>query len=1108
MAKPLHRLLSGLVILALALALMPAQLTASAAASELFFSEYVEGSGNNKALEIYNDTGAAVDLGAGGYNVQMFFNGNVAAGLTLNLTGTVANGDVYVLVNSAADSAELLAQADFLNGAGWFNGDDAVVLRKGTTVLDVIGQIGFDPGSEWGSGVVSTADNTLRRKAGICDGDPDGSDAFDPSIQWDGFVQNTFDGIGAHSCDVVVEVQEPKLNEFSASTAGTDVEYVEVYGTPNTDYSAYTILEIEGDSGAAAGTVDEVIAVGTTDANGLWLANLAANTFENGTITLLVVKNFTGGASVDLDTNNDGVFDSTPWEAVVDAVAVNDGDAGDVTYGVPVLGVSYDGMSFAPGGASRIPDGFDTDAATDWVRNDFDLAGIPGFTGTPVVGEAINTPGAPNEVYVLPPLEIGFCEDPYTPIYEVQGPGDVSPLAGEVVVVEGVVVGDFQNNAEPDSGDLNGFHIQDAVGDGDPATSDGVFIFAPGGMDVAVGNDVRLIGLVSEFNGMTEVTASDILVCGSGLSVAPTVVTLPAPTEDYFEAFEGMLVTFPQNLVISEYFNFDRFNETVLTSTRHLTPTAQFEPGSPEALQAMMDYQLDRITLDDGRTPQNPDPAIHPNGGVFDLNNRFRGGDLVANVTGVVDYSFGLYRIQPTQGADYTPVNLRTAAPDDVDGSLKVASFNVLNFFDTLTSEGNVCGPLNEECRGADTAEELARQTAKIVAAMQVIDADIYGLIEIENDEGGATAYLVDALNAVVGAGTYAYIDTGFIGTDVIKQAFIYKPATVTPVGAHAILDSTVDPRYDDSFNRPALAQTFMENSTGGVFTAVVNHLKSKGSACDGDPDLDDGAGNCNLTRLAAAQAMVDWLATDPTGSGDSDFLIIGDLNSYDKEDPIDAIKAGPDDVLGTEDDYVDLVFQYEGEAAYSYVFDGQIGYLDYAMANLSLVGQITGTTVWLINADEPDLIDYDMTFKQDAQDAIYAPDPYRSSDHDPVIVGLNVCESIAPTLEVSVTPDMLWPANHKYVEVKATVVASDNFDPNPTVTLVSVTSNEPDNGDDDGNTVDDIVIVDDYTFLLRAERSGMGTGRIYTITYMVTDDCGNQTVQSAVVTVPLNKGK
>jgi hypothetical protein len=271
---------------------------------------------------------------------------------------------------------------------------------------------------------------------------------------------------------------------------------------------------------------------------------------------------------------------------------------------------------------------------------------------------------------------------------------------------------------------------------------------------------------------------------------------------------------------------------------------------------------------------------------------------------------------------------------------------------------------------------------------------------------------------------------------------------------------------------------------------------------------LGDGAGNCNLTRLAAAEALVDWLAADPTGSGDSDFLIIGDLNSYDKEDPIDAIRAGADDVLGTEDDFVDLIFQYQGEDAYSYVFDGQIGYLDYAMANMSMVGEVTGTTVWHINADEPDLIDYDMSFKKDAQDAIYAPDPYRSSDHDPVIVGLNVCDEIAPTLEVTVTPDLLWPANHKYVEVQATVVASDNFDPNPTVTFVSVTSNEPDDADnDDGNTVDDIVIVDDYNFLLRAERSGLGTGRIYTITYMVTDACGNETIQSAVVTVPLSHG-
>ncbi len=173
----------------------------------------------------------------------------------------------------------------------------------------------------------------------------------------------------------------------------------------------------------------------------------------------------------------------------------------------------------------------------------------------------------------------------------------------------------------------------------------------------------------------------------------------------------------------------------------------------------------------------------------------------------------------------------------------------------------------------------------------------------------------------------------------------------------------------------------------------AVNHLKSKGSACDGDPDLGDGAGNCNLTSTAAAEALVDWLASDPTGSGDTDFLIIGDLNSYDKEDPIDAIVAGG---------YTDLLGGYQGEDAYSYVFDGQTGYLDYQLASASLLSEVTGATVWHINADEPSLIDYDMTYKQAAQDAIYAPDPYRSSDHDPVIVGLDL-EPTIPQLEVLV---------------------------------------------------------------------------------------------------------
>jgi predicted extracellular nuclease len=300
------------------------------------------------------------------------------------------------------------------------------------------------------------------------------------------------------------------------------------------------------------------------------------------------------------------------------------------------------------------------------------------------------------------------------------------------------------------------------------------------------------------------------------------------------------------------------------------------------------------------------------------------------------------------------------------------------------------------ECRGADTAEELSRQRAKILAAMSQIDADIFGLIEIENDRPGeptpdyAVADLVAGLNDIAGAGTYDYIPTGAIGTDAIKQALIYKPASVIPVGSYQTLTSAYDSNFIDDKNRPTLAQVFSDEITGEEFVVAVNHLKSKGSECVGDPDLGDGAGNCNLTRKAAAEVMVDWLADETIFPDVDNYLIIGDLNSYDKEDPIDVIKAGPDDTLSTADDYVDMIDKIQGEYAYGYVFDGHIGYLDYALANKNLETYIKDVILWHINADEPDIIDYDMSFKQDAQDALFNPDPYRSSDHDPVIVSLS----------------------------------------------------------------------------------------------------------------------
>ena len=284
--------------------------------------------------------------------------------------------------------------------------------------------------------------------------------------------------------------------------------------------------------------------------------------------------------------------------------------------------------------------------------------------------------------------------------------------------------------------------------------------------------------------------------------------------------------------MIAEYFNFDRFGEIVLTSERRLTPTAEFEPG-PDAIRGLAEFLLDRITLDDGRTNQNPDPAIHPNGAVFDLDNLFRGGDTVANVTGVMDYGFGLYRIQPTQGANYASINLRTPAPDDVGGDVHVASFNVLNYFTTIDDGVNdICGPAeNQECRGADDAEELTRQRDKIVAAITAIDADVVGLIEIENNVADdAVIDLVDSLNLVNGPGTYDYVSTGTIGTDAIKVAIIYKPRTVSPVGAYADSRqqrrSTLHRHQEPSGARPEFHRLVGQRVHGGGQPSEVQGLR------------------------------------------------------------------------------------------------------------------------------------------------------------------------------------------------------------------------------------------------------------------------------------------
>lgn len=612
-------------------------------------------------------------------------------------------------------------------------------------------------------------------------------------------------------------------------------------------------------------------------------------------------------------------------------------------------------------------------------------------------------------------------------IHEIQGSGPSVAITGPVIV-QAVVTSLFERDDV-----LDGFFVQeeDADSDADAQTSEGIFVFCRGNCaPVAIGDQVTVTGEAMEFFGMSQidVTGGSITVDSSGNPPpSATAVDLPAAgstaAEATFESVEGMVVTFVDELVVSEYFQLARFGQVILTETDRPFQFTHLDTPSVAGFAAFSDdLATRRIILDDDNNDQNDaiagalDEAYpYPSGG-FSTTNHFRGGDSITGLTGVMHWSFAgaagtdAWRVRPmTDVVDYSfaSANPRPLAPTPVGGSLKVASFNVLNYFTTLDGNGPICGPSGSlVCRGADSFAELTRQRDKIVAALLGIDADIVGLVEIENSPSESVEDLVEGLNAVAGAGAYAFVDTGAIGTDAIKVAFIYQPATASPIGPFAILDSSVDPRFIDTKNRPVLIQSFEEVASGERFTVAVNHLKSKGSSCNdlGDPDLGDGQANCNLTRTDATAALADYLATDPTGSGDGDFIIIGDLNAYAMEDPISAL---------TDAGYVDLVAQFGGAGAYGFVFDGQRGYLDHALANTSLAPQISGTAVWNINADEVGLLDYNDEIRDSGEASferesnaldLFDADPYRSSDHDPIIIGLNLVAG--NPIEIDIKPD------------------------------------------------------------------------------------------------------
>ena len=657
-------------------------------------SQVYGGGGNSGAtvyhdfVEIFNPTASAISLS--GMSIQYASStgtgnfGGSSSQITA-LSGTLAAGQ-YLLVQEGAGSgagaslptpdvtdltpiamsasAGKVALADTVTSLGCNGGSTPCSSSQLALIVDLVGYgtANFFEGAAAAPGL-SNSTAAFRADGGCTDTDDNAADfsAAAPAPRNTASPVNPCNGGDA----TVI------INEVDSDTPGTDAaEFVELF-----------------DGGAGSTVLDGLVVVFFNGSNDLSYNSFDLDGFSTDADGYFVLGNVAVSPTPNI------VFADNGLQNGADAVALYAGDAGDfpnntaVTTTGLVDAVVYDTSDADDAGLLVLLNAgqpqVNEDGAGDKDNDSIQRCpnGSGGARNTDSYAQFAPTPGASNICEIVVPPEV--CGDPFTPIYDVQGNGASSPLAGSTVSTEGVVVGDFQNNASVDNGDLNGFHVQDPAGDGDAATSDGVFVYAPGGIDVETGDAVRVRGSVSEFNGMTEITSTEILICSTGNSVAATAVSLPVGAVDDFEPFEGMYVTFPQDLVIAEYFNFDRFGEIVLTSERHLTPTAEFEPG-PAAIAAAADFLLDKITLDDGRTNQNPDPAIHPNGGVFDLTNLFRGGDTVGNVTGVLDYSFGLYRVQPTQGADYTNTNPRTAAPDPVGGNLTVASFNVLNYFTTM----------------------------------------------------------------------------------------------------------------------------------------------------------------------------------------------------------------------------------------------------------------------------------------------------------------------------------------------------------------------------------------------------------------------------------------
>lgn len=683
-----------------------------------------------------------------------------------------------------------------------------------------------------------------------------------------------------------------------------------------------------------------------------------------------------------------GAFTFTFVPATTAATTFNYTLAGSATFGtdytVSLSGSATPAALSAATGVISVPSGVTTFTAT---VNPVDDAVAEGLEDVKMTIRAVSAPYSVSDSMAI----IKLLDDESTPIHTIQGAGMAATPGA--YTIEAIVTGVFPALSPA------GFYVQeeDADWDADMRTSEGIFVVSASA--VSVGDKVKVSGTVLESTAAPSynqavISASSVTVLSSGAAM-PSLSTIKLPLSDTndFEQYEGMLVRFADTLTVTDNYTLGRYGEVGLSQGGMLFQpsqavdlndatasgtTASGKSNLP-ALNALgVANKLRSILLDDGRGTIPTLPFVNS-------DSTLRLGSTIDSLWGIMGYAFSKYRIQPVRISDvHFRYAARPALPPVGPANVRVASFNVLNYFN-----GNGAGGGFPTERGAHSAVEFTRQREKIISAIAAINADVVGLIEIENDGTGASSAiqdLVNGVNAVLGSGTYSIVNDGTAkqtyGTDAIRCGIIYKAATVTATGAAMLSPNTV-------FNRPPLAQTFKVNATDSVFSFVINHFKSKG--CSGssgaDADQSDGQSCYNQTRKLQAGELVNFIKTTviPT-SGSEHVLSMGDYNAYFEEDPLDSIRAMGYTVLSEAKQY-------------SYLFSGLVGSLDNAFVSPSLLSSVTGVAKWNINAAEPTHLGYDDLKDDGGSDfsnpwaGSYTPTPFRSSDHDPVIVGLNLAK-------------------------------------------------------------------------------------------------------------------